>query len=309
MKTIKLLIIAMIIVGTAIGISQLGKSGGGEPPIGTSGTVDSINSRKSGGKPGGDETGTAYNEISAEIKQIEQSGWNKELYEKKYIPVANRIKACMGHEIIDANEAQTLSDNVEIVYIGILIKAVEDEIADCKPENMKQLKLDLDKFAGMGRHNGISNFKETVQNMSDYMTTQNFVNEVSNLRNKTFDSTANTKFPDTRRYHERADELRENIFVAQCSRLQASLVETDKRLCEAHHIFLDKKVGWFIKKESDFDGINDENGLNEKFKSIEQEIDTFFGYSFYPYTLKKNKYDLLIQKLETKKNNIRNNFK
>jgi hypothetical protein len=290
MKTLKLMIIAAVIVAAIIGISQLlNRNDNG------SGTeVDSGNGV------------SRFNDISKTIEEMEKVAWNKELYAKTYTSIVNRIKANRQNNNLRESEAQTLSDKAELAYINILIKAVSTEIVSCKTETMKQLKQELEEFVKMGTHDGIANFKQTVQNMKDYETAQNFVYSVYALRNKQADP--ETKFPDASSYHNRAETLGKNDFVAQCSRLVTSLSNVDKELYEAHAIFLDKKTDLFIA--SGFSDLKTKTDVDNKFKSIEAEIDVFLNnYSFYPYNLKKKKADSLLLKIEDRKKDVLANLK
>jgi hypothetical protein len=287
MKIVKLLVIAAVIVAIVVGISQLLKNCGadnGDNPV--------IN--------GGPST---FNEISQSIEELKESTWNKDLYKKgKYGAIVRRIQSNREHGNISESEAKTLSDGVELAYVKILIKQIEQEIETCNPGTMSQLKEELDEFAKMGMHDGVDKFKQTVQNMNDYQTVQAFINSVAALKNKKVDN-MDTKFPDIAYYINRVEELKENDFVARCTRLRTSLDDIDRLLCEAHRLFLDRKTDLFL--QSDFSGLKSKEEVNKKFDNIQTEVMALFDNVIYPDSRRKSA-DALMLKLEERKNAIIN---
>jgi hypothetical protein len=285
MKTVKLLIIAVVAVAAIIGISQLLNSGGGG--------TDVI-------PPSGDRS--IFNEISQSIEQLEKSVWNKDLYSKTYRPIADRIKANRNNKNISESEERTLADKAELACIDILIKGVAAEISTCNQETMKQLKRELDEFADIGTHDGVAGFKQTVRNMTDYKETQDFIYSLYALKTKKAD--LETKFPDAKYYHTRAEALKENSFVTRCSRLQTSLDNADKELCEAHYLFLAKKTDLFIR--SDFSALSSTEEVNKKFDGIENEFSDFLSFAKYPFypSASKKKIDSAMKKLEDRKKEV-----
>jgi hypothetical protein len=283
------MIIAAVAIAAVIAISQLSKDRDGS---------DTAVEERTGA--------STFNDISATIEKLEKTSWNKDLYSKTYIPIINRIKANCQNGNIRESEARTLSDKAELASIVILIQAVAAEISACEPKTMNQLKRELDEFVNMGTHNGVSGFMQTVENMKEYEKTQKFIYTVYDLRNKQAD--LETKFPNAAYYHNQAKTLKENNFVAKCSRIAGSLDKVDEELCEAHYLFLDKKTDLFIA--SDFSDLNSKEEVNKRFASIESEVSEEFlkKYSFYPYAAKKGKADSLLSKLENGKNKIIESF-
>ncbi|MDR0384936.1 MAG: hypothetical protein LBH60_02525 [Prevotellaceae bacterium] len=292
MKTIKLLIIAVVAVAAVTGISQLLKNG------------------NSNDDSGNGTTGVSrFKDLAQTIDKLEKSVWEKDLYVKVYSQIVARIESNRTNNNIVESEAKTLSNSVELAYIDILLKGIEAEISSCNRETMKQLKQELEEFWNMGTHQSAPNFEQTVQNMRDYEKTQKFINEVSALRYKKVDST--TKFISGAKatyYHNQAETLKENSFVTGCQRILNSLDNTDKDLCEAHLKFLEEKTELFLK--SDFSALNSKSAVNVKFKSIETEFSDFQDrkqYEFYPYK-SKQKTDSTLAKLESKKEELKKQF-
>jgi coenzyme F420-reducing hydrogenase alpha subunit len=285
MKTVKLFIIAAVTVAAIIGLWQL------------LGNSDDVVIDK------GESKETTFQNISRSIEEMGKSKWNKDLYSKKYKSITARIQNNRTNRNLGgSDEANTLSDKVEMTYINILIEGITTHISDCDHKTMEQLKQELNGFA-TEKNYGMDGFTQAVENMKAYSETNEFVNNVSNLR-YTEVNNLNKKFPDAKYYLNKAETLKGNSFVIRCERIRKTLDNINEELCEAHCIFLEKKTNLFLSDSAGFVGL-DSIEINKKFESIYDEFSDFRKTSFYPYSVIK-KADPSLRKLEAKKEELIN---
>ena len=256
MKSVKLLLVAIVIIGAIIVASKL--LGGNEDP--------SIQKEVSENR--------GINEIRKLINDGEDATWSVSLKANYYNNIEMKINTYRNNPEMTADIAQNLKRSLDITYMNILAQFVESTIPNC--DLSKQLTEEINEFYKIdNEHNGIKRAHQSVQ---DYNSAYSVMKSASDLK-----ETISEKFYGEN-IHNRAQQLKQIELINKCKRIKDGLQKVDEDLAIAHIRFLERQTEIF--KTADYSDIKDKRSLLDKFKPIFDSFDSFEKIVYYPSTQK-----------------------
>jgi len=223
MKTIKLLLIAIVVIAAIVGISALLKKCGGGITL-SEAQVDK-----------------KYTQLS-EAVELKDKTWSDSSWTKEYKRVKDEIELFRQYAKIRSGDAKILGNKLDESYKLILEKGATAAIKNCQSQVFAQLQNEMDSLGG-------ERFKSLYTSVKNYRESLSIVSKATSLRDRPIEN----EYPlaEANSCLNRAGELRKDTLIMQCATIQdrLNLWKLNQILSDSHYEFLSKKVSNFLNTD------------------------------------------------------------